>query len=250
MGPRRTLKADLRLRLGTFALAAPSHALAKIIHLSISRRYPICSLRPVPDVPAGPILASEVGGPKCKIWGEIGSDLLAGGAGGARLTGTRLGSGPTWPRAEQEAPEWPARRSDTIPVATLRSDRQTPRHTLAAIRFSVMERVRPTYLRHRPPSLPRGPDRGWPGGVRFRLAASCLPPVLPPRPPAPPPRPAAAPRRRAPRPRAPRPRAPRPHAPPSRASSGRVRLTAPAASPGRLAAARARCPSRRRASPG
>ena len=92
---------------------------------------------------AGPILASEVGGPKCKIWGEIGSDLLAGGAGGARLTGTRLGSGPTWPRAEQEAPEWPARRSDTIPVATLRSDRQTPRHTLTAIRFSVRARVRP-----------------------------------------------------------------------------------------------------------
>ena len=99
----------------------------------------------MPDVLAGPILASEGGGPKCKIWDAIGSDLLAGGAGGARLADPRLGSGPTWPRAEQEAPQWPARRSDDIPVATLGSDRQTPRHTLAAIRFSVRERVRPTY---------------------------------------------------------------------------------------------------------
>ena len=54
-------------------------------------------------VPAGPILASEVGGPKCKIWDAIGSDLLAGGAGGARLADPRIGSGPTWPRAEHEA---------------------------------------------------------------------------------------------------------------------------------------------------
>ena len=97
------------------------------------------------DVLAGPILASEVGGRKCKIWGAIGSDLLAGGAGGARLAGPRIGSGPTWPRPEQEAPQWRARRSDATPVATLGSDRQTPRHTLGAIRFSVTERVRPTY---------------------------------------------------------------------------------------------------------
>ena len=164
MGPRRTLKGKRLERLPNGALAAPSHALVKLIHLSIGASYPICGARPVPDVPAGPILASEVGGPKCKIWGEIGSDLLAGGAGGARLTGTRLGSGPTWPRAEQEAPEWPARRSDTIPVATLGSDRQTPRHTLTAIRFSVRARVRPTYrrpgrasgCRHRPHILGQG----------------------------------------------------------------------------------------------
>ena len=55
------------------------------------------------DVLAGPILASEVGGPKCNIWGAIGSDLLAGGAGGARLAGPRIGSGPTWPRAVHQA---------------------------------------------------------------------------------------------------------------------------------------------------
>ena len=103
MGPRRTLKADLRLRLGTFALAAPSHALVKLIHLTIRARYPISRAGPVPDVLAGPILASEVGGPKCKIWDAIGSDLLAGGAGGARLADPRIGSGPTWPRAEHEA---------------------------------------------------------------------------------------------------------------------------------------------------
>ena len=103
MGPRRTLKADLRLCLGTFALAAPSHALVKLIHLSNGASYPICGALHVPDVPAGPILASEVGGPKCKIWDAIGSDLLAGGAGGARLADPRIGSGPTWPRAEHEA---------------------------------------------------------------------------------------------------------------------------------------------------
>ena len=57
----------------------------------------------MPDVPAGPILASEVGGPKCKIWDAIGSDLLAGGAGGARLAGPRIGSGTTWPRAVHQA---------------------------------------------------------------------------------------------------------------------------------------------------
>ena len=103
MGPRRTQKADRLKRLGTFALAAPSHALVKLIHLSSGRRYPICGLRPVPDVLAGPILASEVGGPKCKTWDAIGSHLLAGGAGGARLADPRIGSGPTWPRAEHEA---------------------------------------------------------------------------------------------------------------------------------------------------
>ena len=103
MGPRRTLKADLRLRLGTFALAAPSHALAKLIHRFNGARYPIRGSGPVPDVPAGPILASEVGGPKCKIWDAIGSDLLAGGAGGARLADPRIGSGTNWPRAEHEA---------------------------------------------------------------------------------------------------------------------------------------------------
>ena len=91
MGPRRTLKADRLKRLGTFALAAPSHALVKLIHLSIRARYPISRPRSVPDVLAGPILASEVGGPKCKIWDAIGSDLLAGGAGGARLAGPRIG---------------------------------------------------------------------------------------------------------------------------------------------------------------
>ena len=71
-------------------MAAPSHALVKLIHLSIRARYPISRPRSVPDVLAGPILASEVGGPKCKIWGAIGSDLLAGGAGGARLAAPRL----------------------------------------------------------------------------------------------------------------------------------------------------------------
>ena len=34
---------------------------------------------------------------------DRGSDLLAGGAAGARLAGPRIGSGPTWPRAVHEA---------------------------------------------------------------------------------------------------------------------------------------------------
>ena len=144
MGPWRTLKGKRLDRLPNGALAAPSHALAKLIHLSIRARHPISRPRSVPDVLAGPILASEVGGPKCKIWGAIGSDLLAGGAGGARLAAPRLGSGPTWPRAGHEAAQWPARRSDDAPVATLGSDRQTRRQTLAAIRFSVTGRVRST----------------------------------------------------------------------------------------------------------
>ena len=71
MAPRRTLKANRLNRLPNGALAAPSHALAKLIHLSIRARYPISRPRSVPDVLAGPILASEVGGPKCKIWGAI-----------------------------------------------------------------------------------------------------------------------------------------------------------------------------------
>ena len=145
MGPRRTLKGKRLERLPNGALAAPSHALVKLIHRSNGDSYPIRGPRPVPDVPAGPILASEVGGPKCKIWGAIGSDLLAGGAGGARLADPRIGSGPTWPRAGHEAAQWPARRSDDAPVATLGSDRQTRRQTLAAIRFSVTGRVRSTY---------------------------------------------------------------------------------------------------------
>ena len=103
MGPRRTLKANRLKRLPTNGLAAPSHALVKLIHRFNGASYPIRGAGPVPDVPAGPILASEVGGPKCKIWDAIGSDLLAGGAGGARLADPRIGSGPTWPRAEHEA---------------------------------------------------------------------------------------------------------------------------------------------------
>jgi hypothetical protein len=93
MGPRRTLKADRLKRLGTFALAAPSHALVKLIHLSNgashirdSRASTCARCASRPDFGL-----SEVGGPKCKIWDAIGSDLLAGGAGGARLAGPRIG---------------------------------------------------------------------------------------------------------------------------------------------------------------
>ena len=84
------------------ALAAPSHARVRILHRSNGDAYPIFGDRPLPDVPAGPILASEVGGPKCKVWGAVGSDLLAGGASGARLAGPRIGTAPTWPRAGHE----------------------------------------------------------------------------------------------------------------------------------------------------
>ena len=168
MGPRRTLKADRLKRLGTFALAAPSHALVKLIHLSSGRRHPICGLRPVPDVPAGPILASEVGGPKCKIWDAIGSDLLAGGAGGARLADPRIGSGPTWPRAEHEAAKCAApspkiepflARGDVCPgdQLSLRSTLKTASKTEKGI-WGVFDRPSSVSLslsRSRSSSMPR-----------------------------------------------------------------------------------------------
>ena len=64
----RTLQANRLESLPNGALAAPSHARVKIIHRSNSRTYPICSLRPVPDVPAGPVCSKWRIEPSHKIW--------------------------------------------------------------------------------------------------------------------------------------------------------------------------------------
>ena len=104
-------------------------------------------------VPAGPILASEVGGPKCKIWDAIGSDLLAGGAGGARLADPRIGSGPTWPRAEHEAAKCAAPSPKIEPFPGGATTRRLPsgvkfpsRSTLRNAPFWHKGRVRPSYF--------------------------------------------------------------------------------------------------------
>ena len=64
----RTLQANRLESLPNGALAAPSHARVKIIHRSTSPSYPISSLRPVPDVPAGPVCSKWRIGPKHKTW--------------------------------------------------------------------------------------------------------------------------------------------------------------------------------------
>ena len=62
------LQGDRQKRLWNGALAAPSHARVRIIHRSNSRTYPICSLRPVPDLPAGRFLHKMAIGPKHERW--------------------------------------------------------------------------------------------------------------------------------------------------------------------------------------
>ena len=84
------------------ALAAPSQVRVVITYRSNSESSPILCDRPVPDVPAGPILPLELGGPLRRIWGAIDSDLVAWGGGGAGLTVARLGRGPSWPCTEHE----------------------------------------------------------------------------------------------------------------------------------------------------
>ena len=85
------------------ALAAPSHARVVITYRSNGPSYPICGLRPVPDVPAGQILPSELGGPRRRKWGAIDSDFLTEGEGGAGLAIARLGRVPSWPRTGHTA---------------------------------------------------------------------------------------------------------------------------------------------------
>ena len=89
-------------RLWKVALTAPSHERVVLIHRSNGRTHPICGQRPLPDAPAGLILAPELGGPKRRIWGAIDSDLVAWGESGAGLTVARLGRGPSWPCTEHE----------------------------------------------------------------------------------------------------------------------------------------------------
>ena len=79
---------------------APSHARVLMIHRSNGATYPICGPRPLPDVPAGRILPSELGGPRRRKWRGIDSDFLTEGEGGERLAIARLGRVPSWPRTE------------------------------------------------------------------------------------------------------------------------------------------------------
>ena len=85
------------------ALAAPSQVRVVITYRSNSESSPILCDRPVPDVPAGPILPSELGGPRRRKWGEIDSDFLTEGEGGARLAIARLRRVPSWPGTGHEA---------------------------------------------------------------------------------------------------------------------------------------------------
>ena len=95
---RRTLWAKRLESLDDGALAAPSHARVVISYRSNGPSYPICGLRPVPDVPACPVWPNEPSGPKRKICGGIDADFLTEGEGGAGLAIARLGRVPSWPR--------------------------------------------------------------------------------------------------------------------------------------------------------
>ena len=90
-------------RLSDGALAAPSQVRVVISYRSNGDSYPICGDRPVPDVPAGQILPSELGGPRRRKWGAIDSDFFTEGEGGARLAIARLGRVPSWPGTGHEA---------------------------------------------------------------------------------------------------------------------------------------------------
>ena len=97
------LQADRLKRLWTNGLAAPSQARVVITYRSNSNAYPILCNGPVPDVPAGQILPSELGGPRRRKWGAIDSDFLTEGEGGAGLAIARLGRVPSWPRTGHAA---------------------------------------------------------------------------------------------------------------------------------------------------
>ena len=99
----RALQAKRLKSLPNGALAAPSQVRVVISYRSNGDSYPICGDRPVPDVPAGQILPSELGGPRRRKWGAIDSDFLTEGEGGARLAIARLGRVPSWPGTGHEA---------------------------------------------------------------------------------------------------------------------------------------------------
>ena len=91
------------MRTWTNGLAAPSQARVVITYRSNSNAYPILCNGPVPDVPAGQILPSELGGPRRRKWGAIDSDFLTEGEGGARLAIARLERVPSWPGTGHKA---------------------------------------------------------------------------------------------------------------------------------------------------
>ena len=103
MRPGRTLWAKRLESLDDGALAAPSHARVVISYRSSGSSYPICGLRPVPDVPVGCVWPNELGGPRRRKWGAIDSDFFTEGEGGARLAIARLGRVPSWPGTGHEA---------------------------------------------------------------------------------------------------------------------------------------------------
>ena len=123
--------------LWTNALAAPSHARVVITYQGARRKgqgngdaYPILCDGPLPDVPAGRILPSELGGPRRRKWRAIDSDFLTEGEGGARLAIARLGRVPSWLRTGHESSKGSSLSGAATPALGITRDREIDRHTL------------------------------------------------------------------------------------------------------------------------
>ena len=79
-------------RLCIIRRAAPRHGRVIFVSRGSGPKHPICGPRKVPGVPACGVLAKVPGGPRHKIWGAAGSDLLTRGWAWARLANACSGA--------------------------------------------------------------------------------------------------------------------------------------------------------------
>ena len=77
MRPGRTLQGNRLKRLCISTVAGPKHNRGLVVNRRRCRQDPIWCRLSVPDVPAGQILPSELGGPGRRKWRAIDSDFLA-----------------------------------------------------------------------------------------------------------------------------------------------------------------------------
>ena len=130
---RRTLWAKRLESLYDGALAAPSQALVVITYRSNSNAYPILCNGPVPDVPAGQILPSELGGPRRRKWGAIDSDFFYRRRGWGKASHRPPWESAILARHRARGEQGRLFGHGATPVLGSRRDRQIDRHTLTNV---------------------------------------------------------------------------------------------------------------------
>ena len=116
IGPGVRCRGRAKKALGKVDRATWSHARMKIIRRSASRSYPISSLRPVPDVPAGPVCSKGRIGPNHKIWRREPPASLQAGRRGATTGFAPPVTAQGWTCIEHGRPRarFPAAKSDAF----------------------------------------------------------------------------------------------------------------------------------------